>query len=190
MLLLTTAVVSKSGIDDRWLAESLANEATRKAAIVSIAASGSAKLPLLLTWTTKPPRHVEGCAFLDGLIEALGELRAKEAVPFLVKNISFSRSCGVNLAPWLKVPAVIEWNLPSVGALVKIGPEASRAVMSAFDQMRTEEDRRAAVFVVSRIPDVPEARAFLEAVRDRADRERFWAEQGINRLSSENSAAK
>ena len=184
------AAGSRRDGSDQALAESLSNEATRQTAIASMAVSGSAKVPLLLSWITKRPRHVDGCGFLDGLVEALGELKVREAVPFLVQNIGLRRSCGVSLAPWLKSPAFIEWHFPAVGALVKIGPEASRAVMVAFDSMADEDDRMAAMFVVSEVRGVPEARAFLESALARANRERYWAERGIERLDSTPSSAK
>jgi len=62
--------------------------------------------------------------------------------------------------------------------------------MAAFDQMRAEEDRRAAVFVVSEVGGVPDARAFLDSAMARADRERYWAETAIKRLGSAPTPAK
>jgi len=172
---------------DRALATSLANEKTRKAAIDSIMASGRHEIPLLLSWARTPPRHVEECGFEDGVVEALGQLRATEAIPFLIKDISMYRSCGASFGPWLKSPAFIEWNLPAVGALVKIGPDASRAVIAAFPTMTDEEDRRAAVFVVARIKGVAEAESFLKSVSARAGREQYWAEEGIKLLETSTS---
>ena len=165
---------------DRKLAASLASDNTRQAAIASIIASGRDKVPLLLDWIKSPPKGVDRCGLDTGLEEAFGELKTKEAIPFLVENMSVYRGCfGTSLAPWLKAPEVIEWQLPAVGALIKIGPEASKAVMAAFPNMTGEEDRRAAVFVVSRIKGVTGAEPFLRAVSDRAGRERYWAEEGI-----------
>jgi predicted benzoate:H+ symporter BenE len=172
---------SDSNARDRALAESLANESTRQHAITSLVASGSSKVPILLAWTTTPPKGVLLCSLYDGLADAFGEMKTKEAVPFLIKNIGIYRSCGVSLSPWLKAPALIEWNLPAVGALVKVGPDASRALIAAFPNM-TEEDRVAAVFVVSQIKGVPEARPFLESMLGHANRESYWAEEGIKLL--------
>ena len=162
------------------LAVSLANDSTRQAAITSIVTSGRDKIPLLLSWTKHPPKGVAECGLRTGLEEAFGRLKTKEAIPFLLENISESRGCfGTDLAPWLKDPDVIEWQLPAVGALIKIGPDASMAAMSAFPNMTDEEKRRAAIFVVSRIKHVSEAEPFLRTVSDRADREHYWAEQCI-----------
>jgi hypothetical protein len=137
-------VAFRSEASDRALATALSNDATEESAVASIAASGRAKIRLLLSWATKPPGYVPQCGLFGGLADAFGELKVKEAVPYLVKNIGVYRSCGVSLAPWLKAPSVIQWNLPAVGALVKVGPDASRAVMAAFSAMESEEVRRAA----------------------------------------------
>ena len=182
VLLLESACAA--GARDRVLANSLANDETREAAIASIVASGRPKVPLLLSWARKAPIQNE-CGLFTGLADALGRLKTKEAIPFLIRNISEYRSCGVSLAPWLKAPEVIEWNLPAVGALVRIGPDSSKALMTAFPQMTGEEDRRAAIFVISRINGVPEARGFLESAMARASRERYWAEEGIKSLGTD-----
>jgi len=171
---------------DRALAASLANDRTRQTAIASIVASGRGKVPLLLSWAKNPPKDLGDCGFYTGLADAFGELRTNEAISFLVKNISFYRSC-VSLAPWLKTPEVIEWQLPAVGALIKIGPDASKAVIAAFPAMTNEEDRRAAVFVVARIKGVAEAQSFLKSVSARAGREQYWAEEGIKLLETSSS---
>jgi hypothetical protein len=97
---------------DRALAVSLANDTTEEAAIASIVASGRGKVPLLLSWTKKPPPHVLECALDTGLADVFGRLRTKEAIPFLVKIISMYRSCGISLAPWLKVPALSSGTSP------------------------------------------------------------------------------
>jgi hypothetical protein len=189
-VLLTTALAAlvlgtvalRSEASDRALATALSNDATEASAVAAIAVSGRAKVRLLLSWATKPPGYVPQCGLFDGLSDAFGELKVKEAIPYLVKNIGVYRSCGVSLAPWLKAPSVIQWNLPAVGALVKIGSDASRAAMAAFPAMANEEDRRAAIFVVSQIGNVPEARAFLVSVMERADREHSWEEEALTRL--------
>jgi len=174
---------------DRALAIALANDATQKAAVASIVASGKRKIPLLLAWTLRPPRGVPECGLFGGLADAFGELRVREAIPFLVKHLGTLRSCGVSLAPWLKVPEVVEWSLPAVGALIEIGPDGSMAAMSAFPGMVSEEDRMAAIFVVSRVKGVPGARHFLSSVAEKADREHYWASQGILRLDSSGPGA-
>jgi hypothetical protein len=164
---------------DRALANALANDATQQAAIASIVTSEPRKVLLLLSWTQKPPNDIPGCALYGGLAQAFGELKTKEAIPFLIKYISLYRSCGVSLGPWLKAPEIIEWNLPAVGALVKIGPDASKAVIAAFRSM-PDEDRLPAIFVVSQVKGVPESRVFLESVLGRTNGERRWAQEGLS----------
>ena len=186
-LLMLVVCSAACGADkgDRKLAASLARDDTRQAAIASIIASGRDKVPLLLGWIKSPPKGIAGCGLDTGLEEAFGELKAKDALPFRVENIRVYRGClGTSLAPWRKAPEVIEWQLPAVGALIKIGPDASRAVMAAFPNMTGEEDRRAAMFVVSRIAGVPEARGFLESVLSRTNRERYWAEDALKTVNA------
>jgi hypothetical protein len=55
--------------------------------------------------------------------------------------------------------------------------------------MVSEEDRMAAIFVVSRVKGVPGARHFLSSVAEKADREHYWASQGILRLDSSGPGA-
>jgi hypothetical protein len=176
------AQTSKGEAESREIALSLANAETEKAGIAAINAQGHAKIPLLLSWTRKPPSYVAECRLFDGLADAFGEIKVVEAIPYLISNLPAYRSCGVSLAPWLKEPAVIEWSLPAAGALIRMGPEASRAVMAAFPAMTGEEQRRAALFVVSRVADVPEARPFLVSVAEGAKREHDWAEEATKRL--------
>ena len=105
-------------------------------------------------------------------------MKTKEAVPFLIKNISLQRWLEMNI--WLKTDKVIEERLPAVAALVRIGPDASRAIISEYLTIEPD-DRLAAIFVVARIRD-PEARGFLSSVLGRANLERYWAEEGLKRL--------
>jgi len=170
---------------DQALAEALAGERTREAAITSIAASGHSKIPLLLTWTRRPPKNVVPCAFYEGLVDTFGRTKTREAIPFLIENISMMRSCGASLAPWLKVPAVVEWNLPCVGALVKIGPDASRALMARVKQGMSDEDHLAAVFAISRIPGVPEAQPFLAAVVAHNELESHYVQEGMKLMANQ-----
>jgi hypothetical protein len=171
--------------DDRdvVLAEALASESTRESAVASIMASRQDKIPLLLSWSKKSPLEYE-CRLFDGLAYAFGRLKATEAIPFLVENISQYGQCGNSFNPWSKAPSVIESSFPAIGALVKIGPDASRAVMAAFPRMTKQEDRMAAMFTVSRVPSVPEARAFLTSALARPDWEHHWAARCLRILEA------
>ena len=181
--LLLFTLKSREPEADRALAAALANDTTRSAAVASIVAAGRGKLPLLLFWAKTPPKGVVTCGFETGLADALGELRATEAIPFLVSRITMKRSCGANFAPWLKTIEVLKWNLPSVGALVRIGPDASRSLIKNFHQLPDGEDRIAALFVVAQIKGVPEARPFLQTALRQASAETYWSQEGINLIN-------
>jgi hypothetical protein len=115
-----------------------------------------------------------------GLADVFGTLKTAEAIPFLIKNISLDRTRAVNT--WLKTPEIIEERLPAVGALVKIGPEACKALIRATWKPMLHEDRLAAIFAVSRITSqykIPEAREFLSSVLASATLERYTAEEGL-----------
>ncbi len=157
----------------------LANEADRQSAISFVAASRAERLPLLLNLAKTPPVDVDEHDLYVGLADAFGALKVTEAVPFLLRNIALRRDIVFDLRPWLKTAKAIEGAFPAAAALISIGPDASRAVMEAYDQAMKPEERLAAVFVVSRIGDVPEARSFLSTVASRANLERYFAQEGM-----------
>ncbi len=80
---------------------------------------------------------------------------------------------------WMKTAEVIKERLPAVAALIRIGPVAGRAVVEASWEPMTSEDRIAAVFVVSQIPDMPGRQEFLNASRGEAHTQLIWAEEGL-----------
>jgi hypothetical protein len=100
-----------------------------------------------------------------GLADVFGELRTKEAIPFLIQNISLARWVRTNI--WMKEPDVVQGHLPAVGALIKIGPEASKALVDIDWISKSWDDNLAAIFVVSQIGD-PEGRPFLVTAIARA----------------------
>ena len=169
---------------DQELARLLANNRTRQSAVAKILASANGKGPLLLSWTRKPPAHVDEYELCIGLADAFGSLKTKEAIPFLIKNIGVRRTRYVDLNPWLKAPEVIEEAFPAMAALIQIGPDASKALVRASRKPMVSEDRLAAIFAVSRIKDVPEARAFLTSTLGEANQERHWAEEGLKLLDA------
>jgi HEAT repeat protein len=166
--------------NNKDIARLLSNEETRERTVATIQAEGAEKIPLLLSWTRNPPVEVEKSGLRIGLADAFGRLHAKEAIPFLIQNISLQRWLpSPNI--WMKTPKVIEERLPAAAALIRIGPEASKALIAGWEGFGTE-DRSAAVFVVSRIKGVPEARGFLSSVLGQATMERHLAEEGIKAL--------
>ncbi len=160
------------------LARLLASDTTRQRGVARVVASGNNIIPILLSWTKSPPPQVDQNELYIGLADAFGQLKTKEAIPFLIKNISLQRWRELNT--WLKTAQVIEERLPAVAALVRIGKDASKALISEY-QTLVAEDRLAAIFVVSMIQD-PEARTFLASVMGQANLERYWAEEGLKRL--------
>ena len=163
---------------DLTLARQLATESERQEAVEKIATSEPGRIPLLLSWTRTPPTSVQRTELFIGLANVFGRLRTTQAIPFLVANISLHKE--FEEPPWLKTAKVIQERLPAVGALVEIGPDASRAIIGRSWEHATTEDRIAAVFVVSQITGVPEARGFLASVLGEANIEKYWAEKGLN----------
>lgn len=164
---------------DQELARQLATEATRQHAVAVVVKSAQAKTPLLLLWTRQPPPYLDQHELFVGLADAFGQLREKAAIPFLIANISIQRWRDVNT--WLKTPAIIEHRMPAIGALVRIGADASHALIDRYAEPMTNEDRLACIFVVARIGD-PEAQLFLQSVVAQAKMDRYWAEYGIEHV--------
>lgn len=167
--------------DSTDLAFQLANRETRQSAVTKVVASGANRAPFLLSWTRHPPVGVDRYQLNIGLADAFGALGTKEAIPFLIENISLSRWGEVNI--WLKKDSVIEENLPAVAALIKMGPAASSALIRAASKPMLAEDRLPLIFVISRVKD-PEARGFLVTAMGEANIEHYWAEEGLKLLDS------
>ena len=166
------------------IARQLSNEGTRRNAVAQLVASGNDTVSLLLSLAKKPPAQLDEHALFVGLADAFGQLKTKEAIPFLIENISLER--GVITTPniLLKTTEVIQQRMPAVAALIQIGPEASRAVMDAWTKIDSE-DRIWAIIVVSQIRGVSEARAFLSSVVGEANQERLRAEEGLKAINGE-----
>jgi HEAT repeat protein len=163
------------------LARRLADDWTREAAVEEVVASADAMIPLLLSWTAKPPDGIMA-RFLDvGLADAFGRMKTEAAIPFLVREIDLDRSIA-SFAPWIKPAENIEAAYPAAAALIRIGPAGARAVIKAADGPMTREQRRLAIFVVGRTKGAPEAREFLTTALAWANSEREWAERGLKAL--------
>jgi HEAT repeat protein len=181
-LALISGFVRAQDTSNQELARRLADAKTRQAAIDTLSKD---KIPVLLSWTRTPPAGVDEDELHVGLANAFGQLGVKEAIPFLIKNITLRRYRIVDLAPWLKGAAMIEDTFSAVAALIDLGPDASAGVMHAYQESLTgEEERLAAVFVVSRIKGAPNADWFLMSViADSASRnERIRAAEGLKYL--------
>lgn len=178
--------VSSPPIRDNDLALLLAAEGTRPGAIAQIVASTATTIPLLLSWTEKPPAGLgplEQYQLNIGMAEVFGQLRTREAVPFLLRNLTLNKFPVTNV--WTRASDVILERLPCVAALIRIGPEGARAVMEEYRKGRLDVNGRlAAVFIVSRTPSIPEAREFLFAALGEANMLRVRAEEGIYNLEN------
>jgi hypothetical protein len=131
----------------------------------------------------KPPAQLNQYQLFVGLADAFGQLKAKEAIPFLIENISLERGLHtVNTS--MKTAEVIIGRMPAVAALIQIGPAASQAVIDTWQKIG-REDRIWAIIVVSQIRGVPEARTFLSSVAGEANLERLWAEEGLKAINGE-----
>jgi len=180
-LVLSCAVASAMNAHDRSLARRLADPKARQSAVNEVEKAGSKKIPLLLSWTRHPPARVNALSLNIGLADAFGALKAKEAVPFLIKNISLDRTGALDTL--MRSEDVIESQMPSVAALIRIGGSASDAVMRACWGPMTSEDRLAAIFVVSRsAKEIPDARGFLNVAIAYARMQHDLAERGLKRL--------
>jgi len=152
-LFLSTAIVFAACADDvtrnEDLARRLANDSTRDSAVAHVAAAGASSLPHLLSWAEKPPAGIDRDELDIGLADAFARLRAKEAIPFLIKNLSLNRDGGIS--PWLKSSERIEDTYPMAAALIAIGPDACEALVAASKQPMGWEDRLVAIFVVTQV---------------------------------------
>lgn len=167
------------------LARLLTTEAGRSQAAAFVAASRQERVPLLLGLTRATPDGVDEHDLRVGLADVFAQLRASEAISFLVRTIALHRVESINLAPWLKTAESIKLSFPSLAALISIGPDASRAVIRAYEGPMTPEERLAAIFVVSQVRNVPEAKAFLNRAQGQDNMERYFAEEGVKAIDQQ-----
>jgi hypothetical protein len=165
-----------------------ANDFILRADVANLLAANKENVPLLLKWTEAPPAPLidpELNLFQTELADIFGHLKTKEAIPFLIRNISMHR-WPMMVDVWQKGPPVVmEW-MPAVAALIQIGPDAFKALINAPYGPSTSEDRLAAVFVVSRtassVEEKERARQFLTGALAEANTLRIRAEEGLRFL--------
>jgi hypothetical protein len=182
-------VATSQPLDDLELARMLSDGRTREAAVAKIVATGVTKVPVLLSWTRVPPTGVDRIELYVGVAEAFGALKAKEAVPFLITNISIQPWLS-SPSVWLKTSDVVVDRLPAVRALIQIGPEAAKALMGAAWDRMGYEDRLASLIVVSRVGEGPESREFITRALGEANLQRDWAQQALTILDLRTPPAK
>jgi YD repeat-containing protein len=108
------------------LARLLAAPTARDSPINALRNSASDRIPLLLSWTTTPPRGlgISQEELYIGLADAFGALKVSSAIPFLIKYIGLTRSMA-RPSIWWKSEETIISDFPSVQALVQMGTAAS-----------------------------------------------------------------
>jgi len=67
------------------------------------------------------------------MIEIFGRLRTKEALPFLVEHIAMDENAMATI--WMKSPQSIAASVPGVQALLRIGPDATPALLRALEKL-------------------------------------------------------
>lgn len=105
-------------------------------------------------------------SLLAGMADAFGVLGTKEAIPWLIANITLWRyDSPTDLKRWLRRSETIEYDFPAVRALVRIGPEALDAlIQSYYYKPLDRETRLAIVFALSRIHN-PRTKQLLKSVQ-------------------------
>jgi hypothetical protein len=162
-------------VDNQKLAQWLSS-ADKRAEAIAIVSSNKKRIETLLSWTNNPPAHVSNHQLFIGLSDAFGILGVKESIPFLIKHIDIERWHDANT--WLKRDEVVLERKPAMSALMKMGADASNALVSAYYGGMKPADQLAAVFVIARLHH-PSTRGFLETVMAYGRSQARYAELGI-----------
>ena len=161
------------------LAGLVADGNTRRQAMSFVSDSRRERIPLLIEMTTGSFPGVNNHNLQVGLAEIFGDLKVEESIPFLVSHLIMRRYEGVDFASWSKTDDGILGTFPCIQALVSIGPPASKAIINEYAARDGSEGRLAAIFVVARVPGVPEAVEFLKGVSNPTFLERYYIKQGL-----------
>jgi hypothetical protein len=179
-------------VSDEELAHLLSNQDTQRRTVDRIVVSGN-KLPLLLSWSTKPPSGLDPFeleALNVGLADVFGQLKTRGAIPFLVKNISMQRSIFSMPAIGLKTYKVVLERMPAVAALINIGTPALRPLEDAYNNVPPPENRLPIMFTISHIvtamskqdSEKENAQAFLGSALAELNLQRRYAQDALNVL--------
>ena len=127
----------------------LSNPETSRQGVDLIKSSGSKYVPLLLKWTKNPPKDDIALMGIHrvGLADAFGELKVKEAIPFLLENIDMNREVlhSVAMGAEERYQADIK-NKPAMTALIKIAE--LEPLQYAYRQNRLTWREREEVLIV------------------------------------------
>ncbi|MGC2661997.1 MAG: hypothetical protein WA324_28890 [Bryobacteraceae bacterium] len=84
------------------LATRLANRRTQAVAIEEAVAHSERDIPLLLSWTRALPHVADQLELKLAMVQIFGRLRATEAIPFLIENITIQRWAEELPDTWMK----------------------------------------------------------------------------------------
>lgn len=171
----TEADLARALATDGWASGGAADR--QRAAAIDWIREHPESVGWLLRWTEVPPPGINRLDLDRGLIEAFGALRVEKGIPFLIRSISFGPPTPV----WGHTAGAIIAESPAIGALLRIGRPASAALMKAYSQPLTPEDRLAIVFALAQLQD-PSAKEFLVQARGQACEEVYRAAQGLKLL--------
>lgn len=161
---------------ERRLVRLLNAENSWPAAYREVAAARIEWVPRLLEWAEKPPPDAQTPIFSRGLIRLFGEIKVKDAIPYLVRNVDWQ---GTRIGPvWSKPEEVILLRMPAVNALLRIGTDVLPALVKAYLGPSTAEQRLAIVFTLSRLKD-PRALSVLRDAQSFALTEQRFAQEGL-----------
>ena len=186
------SVALTQNVEDSGLARLLANGSTRRAAISDIIESHRDKVTVLISWTRTPPKglnDIELYILRGSMAEIFGQSRTKEAIPFLIENITVRPDLQLTPDVWAKGPGAIEERMPAISALIRIGPPAFEATAHWPVEPPRFEDRLAGIYVVSRLAatinekkTTEEAYMYIRSALAEANLQRSLAEEGMKHL--------
>lgn len=118
------------------------------------------------------------------MAEIFGRLRTKEAIPFLVENISMGPG-PVRLGDW-----PLTTSSPAIHALIEIGPDATPSLLQALAKWPRAPDEsslnRLGALIALAYLDDPRAKPALERAAKETGLEGQVAREGLRRLQKKN----
>ena len=166
------------------LAQLLSSAGTFNSAINWIRESEESRVPILLQLTKRKDDVFYKCSPLSfGLVKALGILRVKQAIPYLMENVNCNIIKGDR--PWMKTDEIIEQRMPALAAMISIGSDATEGLIELYNHPLYLDDQVIAIFGLSRIHD-PKTLGFLYRVIGTSQRIDIYAMEGIKAINQPN----
>ncbi len=165
------------------------NKKAHAAAIQALAASPREGCVTLLRWIRTPPAGVDIYDLTVAMMEAFGEIRAPEGVPFIISHITWLPNAWGNPGNiWNKSPETLAERFPGIGALVRIGSPATSQVASAYYNS-AGTDRIAITVALALLKDA-RARYALSEINRQASLLEGAADQRLARIEKRRSMVK